>query len=40
MLLLLAEDLTRWHTGFNVFSYLSLRAILAVMPGGLTELRP
>ncbi len=31
MLLLLAEYLTRLHTGFNVFSYLSLRAILAVM---------
>jgi phospho-N-acetylmuramoyl-pentapeptide-transferase len=31
MLLLLAEYLTRLHSGFNVFSYLSLRAILAVM---------
>jgi phospho-N-acetylmuramoyl-pentapeptide-transferase len=31
MLLLLAEYLTRYQTGFNVFSYLTLRAILAVI---------
>ena len=31
MLLLLAEYLTRFQSGFNVFSYLTLRAILAVM---------
>ncbi len=31
MLLLLAEYLTRFHSGFNVFSYLTLRAILAVI---------
>jgi len=31
MLLLLAEYLTRYQSGFNVFSYLTLRAILAVI---------
>jgi len=31
MLLLLAEYLARLQSGFNVFSYLSLRAILAVI---------
>ena len=31
MLLLLAEYLTRYHSAFNVFSYLTLRAILAVI---------
>ncbi|HKE44350.1 MAG TPA: phospho-N-acetylmuramoyl-pentapeptide-transferase [Steroidobacteraceae bacterium] len=31
MLLLLAEYLARYYTGFNVFSYLTLRAILAVI---------
>jgi phospho-N-acetylmuramoyl-pentapeptide-transferase len=31
MLLLLAEYLMRFHSGFNVFGYLTLRAILAVI---------
>ncbi|MAT65409.1 MAG: phospho-N-acetylmuramoyl-pentapeptide-transferase [Gammaproteobacteria bacterium] len=31
MLLWLAEFLTRYHTGFNVFQYLTLRAILGVL---------
>ena len=31
MLLLLSEYLTRYHSTFNVFSYLTLRAILAVI---------
>jgi phospho-N-acetylmuramoyl-pentapeptide-transferase len=31
MLLLLAEYLTRFQSGFNVFSYLTLRAILSVI---------
>src|SRR6185312_16941107 len=31
MLMLLAEYLTRYHTAFNVFSYLTLRAILATV---------
>jgi len=31
MLLWLAEYLTRFHTGFNVFQYLTLRAILGVL---------
>ena len=34
MLLYLAEYLTRFHSGFNVFSYLTMRAIL----GSLTAL--
>ncbi len=31
MLYWLAQQLTTWHTGFNVFSYLTLRAILATV---------
>jgi len=31
MLLILAEYLTQIHSGFNVFSYLTLRAILGVL---------
>lgn len=31
MLVELAEFLTRWYSGFNVFGYLTLRAILAVL---------
>ena len=31
MLYWLAQHLTAWHTGFNVFSYLTLRAILATV---------
>jgi phospho-N-acetylmuramoyl-pentapeptide-transferase len=38
MLLYLAEYLTRFHTGFNVFQYLTLRAILGVLTALLISL--
>ena len=31
MLLMLTEYLTKFHSGFNVFQYLTLRAILGVL---------
>ena len=31
MLILLTEHLTRLYTGFNVFSYLTMRAILSAL---------
>ena len=31
MLIYLAEYLTRFHSGFNVFGYLTLRAILSAL---------
>jgi phospho-N-acetylmuramoyl-pentapeptide-transferase len=31
MLIWLTEYLTRFHTGFNVFSYLTMRAILGAL---------
>ena len=31
MLIYLAEYLTRFHSGFNVFAYLTLRAILSAL---------
>ena len=33
MLYWLTQQLTAWHSGFNVFSYLTFRAILATMSG-------
>ena len=32
MLLLLAEYLQQFHTGFGVFQYLTMRGILGVLP--------